>query len=119
MKRKTPKALAEVLMVRHPDYIQCIDDMLYAKQAPLECQAEHIRRLSEQAIVARAEGYNAAIAHMLHEANCYAGFYHVGKRKAKRCNDGVLAYYWEGVREGDPEYAEWRIRYYTNGIAKS
>ncbi len=106
---KTPAKIAN-LITRHQDRIEWIADILRVKRTlPLENQADHVRDNSEDYWIGMAVGANATLEEALHEHKCYAGFMHVGE--PKRNASGVTS--WTGVKEGDPEYADWRRHYFT------
>lgn len=109
-KRKTPKALAAVVITRHRLQIEHTEELLRVKRTvPVENQADHVKRLTEEQIVARMEGYNTCLEDAMHESNCYAGFHNYGPKQA----DGARYQ----VPPGSEDFLDWRRIYYTNGIA--
>lgn len=115
MSRKTPKALAEVLMVKQPAQLEWTEQLLRTKDLPLENQMPWLQKMTKEEIVARMDGYNTALEDMLHSANCYAGFNHYGPQTVHA--DGTKSR--TSVRSDDPEYRGWRRLYYSNGVAKT
>lgn len=116
MKRKTPPALAEVIMKRHPEVIAHLEEMLRVKRTvPVESQAEHVRDRTEAEMVAFVNGYSACLEAVMHEFNCYAGFHNYGPPVTTEKHLGTTRYQ---VPPTHPDYLEWRRLYYTNGIAK-
>lgn len=116
-KAKTPKALAEILLTKQPEYVAYTEELLRAKKLPFENQAEHVQRLTAEQIVARMDGYNAAVESMIHEANCWGGFMYVGEPRVQQNSDGTKTVSRSGVGVRDPEFREWRRVYFTRGIA--
>lgn len=117
MKRKTPPALARVIMERQPEVIAHLEEMLRVKRTlPLDCQADHVKNRSEEEMVAFVNGFNACLEAVMHEFNCYAGFQNFGPRTTANSLDGVSLSR-TSVGPKDPDYLEWRKLYYTNGIA--
>lgn len=118
-KRKTPPALARVIMDRQPEVIAHCEEMLRVKRtfAP-ENQAPHVRDRTEAEMVAFVNGVNACLEMVMHEFGCYAGFHNYGplKRNAPGSEGGTSR---SAVGPADPDYLEWRKLYYTNGIAKT
>lgn len=116
MKRKTPPALAEVIMTRQPAVIEHCEEMLRVKRTvAVENQADHVRDRSEAEMVAFVNGFNACLEAVMHEFNCYAGFHNYGPMQGTDPRLGTARHQ---VAPGHPDYLEWRKLYYTNGIAK-
>lgn len=123
-KRKTPPALARVIMERHPQVIEHLEEMLRVKRTlPADQQADHVRNKTEAEMVAWVEGFSACLEAVMHEFNCYAGFHNYGPKQFVPPVDlSVPATqrptYRQIVPSRHPDYLEWRRLYYTNGIAK-
>lgn len=118
MKRKTPPALAEVIMHRQPEVIAHCEEMLRVKRTqPVESQADHVRNRTEAEMVAFVNGFNACLEVVMHEFNCYAGFHNYGPPVPGSAAFGELPARYS-VPPGHPDFLEWRKLYYTNGIAK-
>lgn len=113
-KRKTPKHLAEVIMIRQPNYLAHTENLLRVKMLPLENQGDHVKKLTEAEIIARMDGYNSALEDAMHEAGCYAGFMNVGPEVIGPGGVKIRTQ----ARLTDPEFREWRRAYFTNGIAR-
>lgn len=120
VKRKTPPALAEVIMNRQPETIAWIEEKIRVKGLPVDQQAEHIQRQTLGEMAAFMDGYNACLEEVMHRFNCYAGFHHYGEptvtpQSSPGTVPGTVRYQ---VSESHPQYRPWRKLYYTNGIAK-
>lgn len=113
VKRKTPKALAEVIMTRQPEVLNWIEEKMRVKTLPLSQQAPHVQEQTVGEMTAYMDGYNACLEEVMHRFNCYAGYMHVGPRQRL---GGVESR--NSVGPNDTSYREWRRVYYTNGIAK-
>lgn len=124
-KRKTPPALARVIMERQPDVIAHLEEMLRVKRTyPADQQADHVRNRTEAEMVAFVNGYNACLEAVMHEFNCYAGFHNYGpvvKNVAAVLGNSpaLVSQSRHSVAPSHPDYLEWRKLYYTNGIAKA
>lgn len=125
-KRKTPPALAEVIMYRQPEVVKATEERLRVKALygnNPDHIAEWLVNKTEAEIVSFMEGYNACLEAVMHEFNCYAGFHWYGPEKdAEPVDLSVPAHQRAKVRTqvrgDDPEFRDWRKLYYTNGIAK-
>lgn len=113
VKRKTPPALAEVIMHRQPEVLNWIEEKMRVKTLPTDQQAEHVQKQTVGEMVAYMDGYNACLEEVMHRFNCYAGFMYAGPRQRV---GGVESR--RSVGPDDTSYREWRRLYYTNGIAK-
>lgn len=113
VKRKTPPALADVIMHRQPETLAWIEEKMRVKGLPVDQQAEHIQRQTLGEMAAFMDGYNACLEEVMHRFNCYAGFMYAGPRQRV---GGVESR--RSVGPDDTSYREWRRLYYTNGIAK-
>ena len=124
-KRKTPPALARVIMERQPEVIAHLEEMLRVKRTvAVENQAPHVRDRTEAEMVAFVNGFSACLEAVMHEFNCYAGFHNYGpvvKDVAQSLGNtpALVSHSRHSVAPGHPDYLEWRRLYYTNGIAKS
>lgn len=130
-KRKTPPELAQVLMKRHEELLDHLEEMLRVKhEVPVENQASHIRDRTEAEMIARMDGYNACLEDVMRAFNCYAGFSYAGPTridpatgyKSRSLFDSTEAaeadsYYKTDITKA-PRFAEWRRLYFTNGITK-
>jgi hypothetical protein len=115
-KSKTPPALARVIMERYPAQIAHLENKLHIKRTvPVECQSDHIKEQTEAEMVAFLRGYQTCLEDAMHEAKCYAGFNNYGPQEVHAGGHTARTQ----VREGDPDFIEWRRLYYTNGIAKA
>lgn len=113
-KAKTPKPLAEVIMVDFPIVIERLEEMLRVKGAvPTENQGEHIRDKTEAEMIAFVNGYAACLERIMCEFNCYVGFQYYGPQTAHA--DGIKSRH--VITKASTDFAEWRRLYYTNGIA--
>lgn len=112
--RKTPKYLA-ALIERHADFCDHVDELIRVKTTvPVENQAQHVRDGTPELWIGRAEGYWIALETALMAYGCYAGFMHVGPKKAQLNSDNTVSYSWTGVGPNDPEYREWRRHYFAH-----
>lgn len=119
-KRKTPPALARVIMERQPEIIAHCEEMMRVKRTlPLDCQADHVKNRTEAEMVAFVNGYNACLEAVMHEFNCYAGFQNYGPLRVIKREGQPDCTARTGLGPDHPDYLEWRKMYYTNGIAKA
>jgi hypothetical protein len=107
-KCKTPAKLI-ALLDRQQGVMRHVDEVLRVKRtAALENQAAHVREKPEDYWIGLAHGANNMVEAVLHEHNCYAGFYYQGLTPVKGAGvDDFLP----RVGYDDPEYAAWRVKY--------
>ena len=116
-KRKTPPALAEMILTKQPAYLLYVERLIEAKNTvPVECQGQHIREGSEEKWIARMEGYNTALEDALFSAGCYAGYMYVGEQHTQTDHTGEVSTWRESVKTDHPQFREWRRVYFTRGV---
>jgi predicted naringenin-chalcone synthase len=109
-KKKTPKHLLDLLQ-RHEHSVQWTNEVLAAKQLPLENQAELVQKHSSEYWIARQVGFNEAIEHALLSYGCYAGFAYLAARP--KFIEGTTEKFVPTVGIDDPDFQEWRRKYFT------
>lgn len=117
-KRKTPPAIAELILVKYPAQISYVEELIRVKTsvAP-ENQGRHVREGNPDQWIGRLEGYQCAMEDAMHKANCYAGFMYVGAERLTIHEDGTESKSRFSVGIDHPEFREWRRVYFTNGLA--
>lgn len=113
-KKKTPPALAEMILKDLPERLAQLESALRVKEKYPDNQTDWLREKSKEELIAQFEGFCAGLETAMYRFNCYAGYFYVGPARLNA--DG--SEHREGVREGDPDYRPWRKLYYTNGIAR-
>lgn len=107
MPRKTPAHVVKMLE-RYEEKMLHFEEILRIKSTfPVENQAAHVRDNSFEYYDGVIRGTISATEDMLHTFGCYHGFYYVNALRES------LVYVSGRKIQDDPEYRDWRIKFYT------
>lgn len=72
---------------------------------PVENWTEHTKKWTPEVIDAYMRGFMAATECVIHDQNCWAGFYYLDSKGDYLMFDGHL------LIESHPEYRDWRVKF--------
>ena len=107
MSRKTPAHVIKLLESYETRMVHLEEMLRVKKTVPVENQSSFIRENSEEYFMGMIQGVVSMMDSVLHEFNCYHGFYYVGADRKPL--EHVVG---QKIQE-NPEYRDWRISFYS------
>jgi hypothetical protein len=110
-KRKTPARL--IAMIKsHEDFMDHASECIRVKlTVQVESQAEHISSNTVEYFYGMAQGMSEMLERELYNANCFAGYHHVGRRQRHNFDEGGYCFVRPIIGSDNADFADWRRHY--------